>query len=257
MQKLWYAIILLIVLTQNCSADTFTNKVTGVAFNGYPIQRQKGNLTLVYNKEKGIESPYLNLSDYRIESNFLGRKEQIYVFSFRKAIELECETKAFEKAITSAANQGPQFILINIDTPGGRVDLTTRICTAIVATTNCPVVAYISGGEFGGAYSAGAIVALACDKVIMAEGTVIGAATPIIASASGSITSVKQAYGEVVGAKFDSAWQGYCISVAETNRRPAVLVKAMIDKETEVLEVLENGKTENQSNISRVNKSPT
>ena len=76
-----------------------------------------------------------------------------------------CETEALEKAIEMASNQGPLCILIEVDTPGGSADLMRRICDAITKANNCRTVAFISGGEHGGAYSAGAIIALACDQM--------------------------------------------------------------------------------------------
>lgn len=248
-----YSAFVLAVLTlfSNCFGDTFTHRQTGESFNGYVVQRKKGNKTQVRAENK--KPQYLDLSDYEISYNHLGRKNKVFVFSITDSIELICETEAFEKAIVTAANQGPLFILIEIDTPGGRIDLTKRICAAITKTDNCRTVAFVSGGKNGGAFSAGAIIALACDYLSMANDAAIGAATAI-AVTSGGVTDLKSAYGETVGEKFNSAWQGYCSAIAERNDRPGLLVKAMIDKDIEVMEVVENDR---HFFVSSENKKPS
>ncbi|MBA7635095.1 hypothetical protein ES703_42695 [subsurface metagenome] len=253
-----------------CVADTFTHHRTGESFNGYAVQRKKGNKTQV--RVEGKPPQYLDLSAYEIRYNYLGRKNKIFIFSIKDSIDFICETEAFEKAIGEAANQGPLFILIEIDTPGGRIDLTKRICAAITKIDNCRTVAFVNGGKFnggkprilpsrnekqtpavGGAFSAGAIIALACDNIYMREGTSIGAATVIVTSSSG-ITDLKSGYGETVGEKMSSAWRAYCSAVAEHRNRPGLLAKAMVDKDIEILEVVENGE---RFFIELKNKKPT
>ena len=234
------AIVLAVVLSfSDCFADTFIHRGTGEKFNGYTTQKKKGNKTQV--RIEGKAPQYFYLGDYEIRRNYLGRKNKVFTFSMNDSIDLICETEAFEKAIVLAANHGPLFILIEIDTPGGRVDLAQRLCTTITKIDNCDTVVFISGNKFGGAFSAGAIVALACDKIYMRKGTAIGAAAPYVRTASGP-KEIEKVYGQVIGEKFNSAWLGYCAAVAEQNNRPGLLVKAMVDKDIRVVEVVENGK---------------
>jgi len=147
------------------------------------------------------------------------------------------------------ADEGPLFILLEVDTPGGRVDLTQRICAVISGADNVQVIAYIKGGESGGALSAGAAVCLAADKIYMAQNSVIGAATMITEDAQ----TMKQAYGEDVGEKFDSAWRARLASLAEQNGRPGVLARAMVDRNIEAIEVTEGGR---RLFIEPVNRKP-
>jgi membrane-bound ClpP family serine protease len=154
---------------------------------------------------------------------------------------LEIETEAVVKAVAGACDQGPLFVLLEIDTPGGRVDFTKRICAAITQARNCQVVAFIKGGKYGGAISAGAAVAFACNKIYMAENTIIGAAAPTALS-GGSAKDVKELFGEEVGEKIHSAWRAYLASLAEQHNRPALLAGAMVDKDLEVIEVWEPDK---------------
>jgi membrane-bound serine protease (ClpP class) len=164
---------------------------------------------------------------------------------------LQIVADAVEKAITQAASQGPLFILLEIDTPGGRIDLAQEICSAITKSPT-PVYAFIKGGEHGGAISAGAAVAFACRKIYMANGTIIGAAT-LVTLGEGKVKDTKETYGKDIGEKYSSAWRGYLASLAERNGRPGLLARAMVDRETEVIEVNESGE---RQFIDPVNRKP-
>ncbi len=179
-------------------------------------------------------------------------KDAVIVFAINDKIVLEIETDAFEKALAEAIEKKPRFIILEIDTPGGRTDLTHRICTALTQPHDCQIIAFIKGGSYGGAISAGAAVALACDKMYMANNTIIGAATAITISRDGP-KDLKEAYGSTVGEKFNSAWRAYLASLAEQNNRPGLLARAMVDKDIEAVEVSEAGK---KSIIDPINKNP-
>ncbi len=216
-------------------ADTFTNRHTGEVFDGYATQTKRGGKTLV-RVGKSHKAMYIDPGDYRMEWNLLGRRNQVIVIPIQEQIELECETEALEKAIKASSNQGPAFILIEIDTPGGRMDLMKRICSAITDTDNCVTVGFVVGGEYGGAYSAGAIIALACNYIYMAGDTAIGAATPVLQSGS-AFEDLQSAFGRTIGEKFMSASRGYVASIAEGNGRSGLLAKAMVDEDIRVVEV--------------------
>lgn len=216
-------------------ADTFTNRQTGEVFDGYATQTKRGGKMLV-RVGKGHKAMYIDPGDYRVQWNLVGRRNQVIVIPIQEEIELECETSAIEKAIKASSNQGPAFILIEIDTPGGRMDLMKRLCSAITDTDNCVTVGFVKGGKYGGAYSAGAIIALACNYIYMSEDTAIGAATPVLQSGL-AVEDLKSAFGRTVGEKFLSASRGYVASIAEGNGRPGLLAKAMVDEDIRVVEV--------------------
>ena len=231
-------ILVVLLLFSNCFGDTFRHRRTGESFNGYVTSRKRGNKIHVRIEKKSPK--YLNLSDYQIQRNYLGRKNVVYLFSIKDPISLIYETDIFEQAIVLAANQGPLFILIDIDTPGGRIDLAQRISEAIIKADNCTTVAFIGGSKFGGAFSEGAIIALACDKVYMRRGTDIGAAPPALYTLSGPET-VEQVYDQTVDARARSQWQSFSSEIAERNNRPDLLVNAMVDSNIKVVEVVEDG----------------
>ena len=220
-------------------SDTFEHKSKDIFYHGYATGQTKDHMSVVMTQEKGLIE--INPSDYKIKLNSKGRNSFISLLSINNEIKLEHETKAFEEAIIEEAGKGPLLILIEIDTPGGRVDLAKRICAAISETKHCQTVAFINGGKSGGAFSAGAAISLACNNIYMAPATSIGAAT-MISTEEGRITDMKKAYGEVVGEKLNSAWRTFLASLAQENHRPGALAKAMADKDIVVFEVKRTGK---------------
>ncbi len=235
--RLW---IVLVVFAASCFADTFKHSSKDIVCHGYATGQMKDGMNIVVTQEKGqIE---INLAEYEIEPNSTGRNSFVSLLFISGQIDLEHETKAFEEAIVEEAGKGPLLILIEIDTPGGRVDLAEQICAAINDIKYCQTVAFIKGGENGGAFSAGAAISLACDKIYMAPATSIGAAT-LITAGGGEVTDMKAAYGETVGEKFNSAWRTFLASLAQKNNRSGALAKAMADKDVVVLEVERRGES--------------
>lgn len=239
-KKIITSFVVALFINQLCQADTFVSKTGKDTFNGYATQQKKGNLNRI-NTPGG--SKFIDLDDYNVEFNTNGRKPKIVVIPIHNAIDLECETRAFEKSILAAVNQGAFCIVIDLDTPGGRVDLAERISSSITAAQKlCPIYAFISGTKNGGAYSAGALIALSCQKIFMSDGAVIGAAALVVQS-EGKKTGVKEAYGETVGAKYESAFAAHFASTAESNNKSPLLARAMVDKDTEVVEVAEGSRS--------------
>ena len=217
-----------------CPADTFTHRKTAEVLHGYATTNVTGTQTIVHTQEKGKLE--LNLSDWRVNLDRLGRNNKVIIVTLDDEIELQIETQALLQAITDAADQGPLFIVIEISTPGGSVDMVQQICGTILSLRYCPVVAFVRGGEHGGAISGGAAIAMACDRIYMADDAVIGAATLIAKSAFGP-TDIKEIYGEEIGEKFSAAWRTYLASLAEHSNRPGLLAMAMADRDIEVIEV--------------------
>ncbi|MGA2092105.1 MAG: hypothetical protein ABSH16_01690 [Sedimentisphaerales bacterium] len=176
---------------------------------------------------------------------------KVIVLPVDNPIMLEIETAAFEKAIADDSNESPALILVEIDTPGGRIDYAKRMCAAITQSGKCKVIAFIKGGQYGGALSAGAAVAFACNKIYMAKNTVIGAAT--LVTLSKDEKDKQKNYGEVIDEKSSSAWRAYLASLAQQNDRPGLLARAMVDRNIDVVEVNQQG---SRLFIEPVNKKP-
>ena len=219
------------------SADTFTHKTSGAVYHGYAHQGAVDGKTCIITVESGRMD--VNLADYSITPDDQGRHRAVCVFTLDGPIEHEILTAALEKAIVEESNKGPLCILLEIDSPGGRVDLATRICTALTGTRNCMTVAFIKGGNQGGAYSAAAAISIACNKIYMSGATVLGAATVI----DGGGHDLEEVRGKAVAEKIRSAWRNYMASLAEENKRPTAMARAMEDKEIEVVQVQRKNQT--------------
>ncbi|MEE8550640.1 MAG: ATP-dependent Clp protease proteolytic subunit, partial [Gemmatimonadota bacterium] len=78
-----------------------------------------------------------------------------------------------KRSLALAAENGARFAILDINTPGGRVDAAWEIVDAL-QDSDVPVYAYVDR-----ALSAGAMIALATDAIYMRPGATIGAATPV------------------------------------------------------------------------------
>ncbi|MBS1241161.1 MAG: rane-bound serine protease (ClpP class), partial [Gemmatimonadetes bacterium] len=78
------------------------------------------------------------------------------------------------RALKEAAAANASAAILDLDTPGGRVDAAERIVDA-VRKSPVPVYAFVNPRAF----SAGAMIALAAQGIYMTPGGVLGAATPV------------------------------------------------------------------------------
>jgi membrane-bound serine protease (ClpP class) len=125
-------------------------------------------------------------------------------------------------------NPDASAIILDVNTLGGRVDAAIQIRDALLEAKP-RTVAFIHPR----AISAGALISLACDNVIMTEGGTIGAATPIQAGGG---------QAEAVGEKMVSYMRAEMRSTAEANGRRGDIAEAMVDREVVIEGVVEEGK---------------
>lgn len=119
-----------------------------------------------------------------------------------------------ERAIEEAKDDKAGAIVFDIDTFGGRVDGATEIKNTILELdTSVTTVAFITGE----AASAGALISLACTKIIMTKGASIGAATAV------------DMQGNKASEKVISYMRSMMRSTAEARGRNPILAEAMVD----------------------------
>jgi membrane-bound ClpP family serine protease len=225
--RLRYVFIFTTFSVPFCIADKFTNKITGEALHGYRTGQTENNKTIVCTAEKGLMP--LELSDWDIVNDRLGRKNKVVVIGIEQDISLKIFVESFSRAVRRAADDGPLFILLEINSPGGRADYVEKICDKLIRTDYCPVIALIKTGSYGGALSGAAAVALACDKIYMEPDTAVGAAAIINLSDPFAVEDLS------------IAWQEYLGALAYRADRPELLIRAMVDKDIEVIEVIDKG----------------
>lgn len=143
----------------------------------------------------------------------------VYVVPIHGVIDLGLAAFV-ERAVAEARQAGATALMVDLDTPGGRVDAGEEIRDALLEA-GLPTVAFVSRR----AQSAGALVALASDYLIMAPGSSIGAAEPIPAEE-----------------KIISALRAEFEATAQAKGRDGRIAAAMVDKSIEIPGVVDAGK---------------
>lgn len=135
-----------------------------------------------------------------------------------------------QRVLDDAATAQAAAVILEINTFGGRVDAAVAIRDALL---DSPVrtVAFVNKR----AISAGALIGLAAETLVMAEGSTIGAATPVQLGEPGS---APQAADE----KSVSYVRKEFRATAESRQRPPLLAEAMVDADVEIPGVIAAGK---------------
>lgn len=128
------------------------------------------------------------------------------------------------RAIGEAEEAGAAAVILDIDTPGGRVDAAWEIIDD-VRETDLSVVAFVNRR----ALSAGAMIALAADGLYMRPGSTIGAATPV------------DGEGTRASEKMVSAMRSEFRALAEERGFDPQVAAAMVDENIEVPGVVAAG----------------
>lgn len=129
-----------------------------------------------------------------------------------------------DRSLGSAQDEGALAVILDINTFGGRVDGATQLKDLIFAAP-LPTAAFVHNR----AWSAGALITLAADHIIMAPGSSIGAAEPRIGD-------------EPADEKTVSALREEFAATAEATGRDARLAAAMVDADIAIPDVISSGK---------------
>ncbi len=149
---------------------------------------------------------------------------------------IDVQTVALVKrAFRRARSEGLSRVFIKINTPGGLVSSMEDIVTLMDALRDDDVesVAWITHDGL----SAGAMIALSCDKIYMASGAKIGAATPVM---FGGLAGMIE---DRVYKKMVSKIRADARALAERSHGPkiALLAEAMVDGDLKLFEVRYKG----------------
>ena len=135
-----------------------------------------------------------------------------------------------QKAIAKSEEDGAEFVLIELDTPGGLLSSTKDIIQAIL-NADVPVVVYVSP-QGAWAASAGTFITLAAHVAAMAPGTSIGAASPVSATGSGGERGEDSERRDVGAEKAEKFTMAFIESIAkERNRNVDWAVRAVREAE--------------------------
>ena len=135
-----------------------------------------------------------------------------------------------QRVLDEAADAGAAAVILEINTFGGRVDAAVQIRDTLL-NSRVRTVAFVNKR----AISAGALISLAAEKLVMAGGGTIGAATPVQMGQPG-------AAAQPVGEKTVSYVRKEFRATAESRKRLPLLAEAMVDPDVAIPGVIEKGK---------------
>lgn len=130
-----------------------------------------------------------------------------------------------DRVLADAEADGAAAVLLDIDTPGGRLDAVLEMRRSLLAS---PVrtIAFIDAT----ALSAGALIALAAEEIHVVPGGIMGAATPVLG-----------ATGETADEKVISAVRSVFRATAQERDRDPLIAEAMVDPAIEVEGLVASG----------------
>jgi membrane-bound serine protease (ClpP class) len=153
---------------------------------------------------------------------FSQSQNTVYVIAVKGVIDLGLSS-FIRRALSEAKANNAKAIILEIDTFGGRLDATVEITDSLEKIKPIPTIAFIDDH----AWSAGALISLACEKIIMSDGSSIGSAEPQAIGGFGE-------KDKLIDEKTVSALRAKFKAMAEKNHHPANLALAMVDKDAQV-----------------------
>ena len=162
-------------------------------------------------------------------SAFAQKTAVVYVAPIEGMIDLGL-APFVDRVLREATEAGAAAVILEINTFGGRVDAAVVIRDALL-NAKVPTVAFINKR----AISAGALIALATEKIVMGDGGTIGAATPVQMGQPG-------APAQPVEEKTVSYVRKEFRATAEARKRPPLVAEAMVDADVEIPDLIEKGK---------------
>ena len=153
----------------------------------------------------------------------------VYVVPVEGVIDLGL-APFIERVLSEAANANAAAVVLEVNTFGGRVDAAVLIRDALLES-KVRTVAFINKR----AISAGALISLAAETIAMADGSTIGAATPVQMGLPG-------APAQPVAEKTVSYMRKEFRATAEKRKRPGLIAEAMVDADVVIPDLIEKGK---------------
>jgi membrane-bound serine protease (ClpP class) len=160
---------------------------------------------------------------------FAQKTPVVYVAPIEGMIDLGL-APFLQRVLREAGEAEAVAVVLEINTFGGRVDAAVLIRDALL-NAKIPTVAFINKR----AISAGALIALATEKIVIGQGGTIGAATPVQMGQPG-------APAQPVEEKTVSYVRKEFRATAEARKRPPLIAEAMVDADVEIPGVIEKGK---------------
>jgi membrane-bound serine protease (ClpP class) len=165
----------------------------------------------------------------------------IAVITIKGGID-ETTARSVARRIDLAERAGANAMVVELDTPGGRLDAVLAICNAIRASSITNTVAWVNRD----AYSGGAIIAIACREIIVNDPSTLGDAIPIALSMIGTLNTLPETERQKALAPLISE----LVSSARRNGYDELLVQGIASRGVE-LWLVENKATGQRVCITR------
>ena len=160
---------------------------------------------------------------------FAAETPVVYVAPIEGTIDLGL-APFVQRVLDDATQEGAAAVILEINTFGGRVDAAVLIRDALL-NARVPTVAFVNKR----AISAGALISLAAEKIVMTNGGTIGAATPVQMGQPG-------APAQPVEEKTVSYVRKEFRATAEARKRPPLIAEAMVDVDVAIPGLNQKGK---------------
>lgn len=158
-------------------------------------------------------------------------EDTVYVVEISGTIDLGL-APYLERVLDNAEDTSAAAVILEIDTPGGRLDAALQMRSDLLGA-GVPTVAFVNRDAF----SAGAMIAIAAHEIYMAPGAQMGAATPV--SGAGETADEKTVSAVRAAFRSTAEQRGRDPIVAEAMVDPAVVVEGL-DSETQLLTLTTN-----------------
>jgi membrane-bound serine protease (ClpP class) len=135
-----------------------------------------------------------------------------------------------QRVLDEAGTASAAAVVLEVNTFGGRVDAAVLIRDALLGS-RIRTIAFVNKR----AISAGALISIAAERIAMADGGTIGAATPVELGGPG-------APAQPVAEKTVSYMRKEFRATAESRKRPPLLAEAMVDADVEIPDLIAKGK---------------
>jgi len=173
---------------------------------------------------------------------FANQKQQDLIFSIDLQKEIGSTTWIYvQKGFLQADSLKANVILIHMNTYGGEVLYADSIRTKIL-NSRIPVYVFVDNN----AASAGALIAIACDKIFMRPGSSIGAATVVNQNAERMPDKYQSYMRATMRATAESHGKDTIVNGKDTTyqwKRNPLIAEAMVDDRTIIPNIIDSGKT--------------
>ncbi|MCA9128277.1 MAG: hypothetical protein KDB22_14395 [Planctomycetales bacterium] len=160
--------------------------------------------------------------------------DSVLADNYSKAVVIQIEGDIFGRfrwyllnRLAWAEQQGADLVIVDLTTPGGRLDHSLELAEALRDITWAKTIVFISKEAISG----GAILSLGADRIYMTDGALFGDAGPIELGPGGQFEHASE--------KLLSYLMPALATLAKSKNRPAALAQALVDRNLKVYQATE------------------